>query len=134
MSILRSFFLIQMLIAISLVSCGGAEEDVVQQTESTESSLRESTESSLQPGMYLTKGGGYCACGTEEDLDKFIGYASKEDYTAMNALLNSNRCVQIQEGIRVSLESASMLSGKVEIRPEGQTASAWTVREALVIN
>ena len=126
MSILRAFFLIQMLIAISLVSCGGSEEDVVQQTESTESSL--------QPGMYLTKGGGYCACGTEEDLDKFIGYASKEDYTAMNALLNSNRCVQIQEGIRVSLESASMLSGKVEIRPEGQTASAWTVREALVIN
>lgn len=83
--------------------------------------------------LYYTKEG-YAACISEQDLDMFISFAGQKDNQAMAKLIVSNRCVLLKGGIPVYRESQGFKSGftgKVKIRPKGDTNSFWTIREAL---
>ena len=61
-----------------------------------------------------------------------VRYANKKDIEAMEMLFNSQRCISIQGGAEVHLESVGGLASVVEIRPKGQEGKVWTVREALM--
>jgi hypothetical protein len=87
---------------------------------------------SVADNLYITKGGGYAACISRVDLDKMISYASENDTEAITALLRSQRCISMDGGIEVYLQSVGGLASVVEIRPKGQEGTVWTVREAII--
>jgi hypothetical protein len=61
-----------------------------------------------------------------------LGYASQNDIDAINSLLSSQRCISMDGGIEVYLESVGGLASVVEIRPKGQEGKVWTIREAII--
>jgi hypothetical protein len=83
--------------------------------------------------LYYTNEG-YAACVTEGQLDNFTSFAVQKDKEAMAKLIISGQCVVLRGGIPVYRESLgfkSGFSGKIKIRPKGETASFWTVTEAV---
>jgi hypothetical protein len=128
-----------------LTSCQSAEDQMLEQirvdayneanTQDTidlnsESTSRKDKEA-VSVDLYVTKGDGYSACVSKDDLDRMIKYAAQNDVDAIQDLLNSNRCIAMSGGVEVFLESAGVLSGVVQIRPKGQEGIVWTVREAI---
>ena len=67
----------------------------------------------LAQNTRITKSG-YLASVSEELLDKAIEYAVAKDNVALQKLMDSK-----------------MVSGKVKIRPAGQTVEVWTLIEAV---
>lgn len=90
-------------------------------------------QSGIETGEYSTKGDGYCACESREDLERFVQFSVEKDYEAMSELLVTNKCVKITGGVKVFVQSSSV-SGIVKIRPKGVSESSWTVVEALTKN
>ena len=106
-----------------------AERDSLKSEDKTQETVKVE---SVPANLYITKSGGYAACVSREDLDKMVRYANKKDIEAMEMLFNSQRCISIQGGAEVHLESVGGLASVVEIRPKGQEGKVWTVREALM--
>lgn len=134
------------LLILTLASCQSAEEKMLEEiredvykeiAEQDSSTAEDKTQETIKiesanANLYITKSGGYAACVSREDLDKMLGYASQNDIEAINALLRSQRCISIDGGIEVYLESVGGLASVVEIRPKGQEGKVWTVREAII--
>lgn len=86
--------------------------------------------SAVAQGPYVTKGG-YMAGVTEEAFDKGMDYVVQKDHAALQQLMDANLVFPLRAGIRVHIMKTKLLSGKVKIRPVGQTAEVWTVMEAI---
>ena len=83
--------------------------------------------------IYHTKNG-FAACDTEAQLDKFIDFSVQKDMEAMAKLIMSGSCVLLKGGIPVYRESLGFKSGstgKIKIRPKGDTTSFWTTNGAI---
>jgi hypothetical protein len=133
------------LIVFMVAGCQSAEEQMLeeiredvykeiaeQDSPKAEDKAQETIKvESVPVNLYITKSGGYPACISREDLDKMVGYANQKDIEAMEMLFNSQRCISIQGGAEVYLESVGGLASVVEIRPKGQEGTVWTVREAI---
>ena len=78
--------------------------------------------------IYHTKAG-YVVAQSKSDLSRFVGYASANDYGAMNAMLRSGRAIKMRAGLAVYIEDSSW--GLIKIRPVGKIITVWTVREAV---
>jgi len=78
--------------------------------------------------VYHTKAG-YVVAQSKSDLSRFVGYASANDYGAMNAMLRSGRAIKMRAGLAVYIEDSSW--GLIKIRPVGKIITVWTVREAV---
>jgi len=74
---------------------------------------------------------GYLASVSEELLDKAISYAVAKDYVALQKLINSKLVFELKEGLKVYVVDTKLFSGKVKIRPVGETVEVWTVLEAV---
>jgi len=134
------------LIVLMVAGCQSAEEQMLeeiredvykeiaeQDSPKAEDKAQETIKvESVPTNLYITKNGGYAACVSREDLDKMLGYASQNDIEAINALLRSQRCISMDGGIEVYLESVGGLASVVEIRPKGQEGKVWTIREAII--
>lgn len=87
---------------------------------------------SPSPAAELMKisGNEWAACKTEDDLSKFVKFATQKDADAITSMLLSGRCEPLKDGQEYYLEDIHMFSGKVEIRKKGSTQTLWTVYEA----
>lgn len=74
---------------------------------------------------------GYLASVSEELLDKAIEYAVAKDHVALQKLLNSKLVFELKAGLKVYVVDSKFFSGKVKIRPVGETVEVWTVLEAV---
>jgi hypothetical protein len=82
-------------------------------------------------GVFRTKKG-YLGARTRAKLDQVLDLAAR-DVPALDVLLRTDPTVfAIQEGLEVEIVDADgALSGVVQVRKRGTTATFWTVREAL---
>ena len=78
-----------------------------------------------------TTNSGYLASTSEELLDKAIGYISVKDYAALQKLMDANLVFTLKGGLKVYIVDTKIFSGKVKIRPVGQTFEVWTLIEAV---
>jgi len=85
---------------------------------------------SLPPGVRYTTGGKVAAL-TEELLDKAYGYIAADDKVAFAKLLDSGTVIILKAGLKVQIVDTKVFSGKVKIRPIGETVELWTVMEAV---
>lgn len=74
---------------------------------------------------------GYLASPSEQLLDKAIQYISVKDYVAVQKLLDTKMVIMLKGGLRVYVVDSKIFSGKIKIRPVGQTIEIWTVTEAV---
>ena len=68
---------------------------------------------------------------SEKLLDKAIEYAAVKDYTALQKLMDTKMVFMLKGGLNVYIEDTKIFSGKVKIRPVGQTIEVWTLIEAV---
>lgn len=77
-----------------------------------------------------TTKGGHVACLTEEWLDDVISFVASDDLDSLQAYLDSNKCVVLKKGLRVTVtEPPSMFGGTAVFVFQG--TKLWTIREAL---
>lgn len=74
---------------------------------------------------------GYLASVSEKLLDKAFEYAVAKDAAALQKLIDSKMVFVLKGGLRVYIVDIKMFSGKVKIRPAGQTVEVWTSIEAV---
>lgn len=74
---------------------------------------------------------GYLASMSEELLDKAIDYAVAKDNLALQKIMDANLVFMLKGGLKVYIVDTKIFSGKVKIRPVGQTPEVWTVIEAV---
>lgn len=74
---------------------------------------------------------GCWASVSEELLDKAMDYAVAKDYVALQKLLDSKLVFELKAGLEVYVVDTKFFSGKVKIRPVGETVEVWTVLEAV---
>lgn len=74
---------------------------------------------------------GYLASFSEELLDKAVEYAVAKDDVAFQKLLDTKLVFPLKGGLRVYIVDTKIFSGKVKIRPVGETFELWTVIEAI---
>lgn len=88
----------------------------------------------LQPnpawGATATTALGFIACREEQWLDEIFEYMGNADQERFDALLDSEKCTIVEEGITVTLTpSYSATSDTVEYIYDG--VRYWTIKEAL---
>lgn len=74
---------------------------------------------------------GYLASVSEEILDKAIDYAVAKDHAALQKLMDTNLVFMLKGGLKVYIVDTKIFSGKVKIRPAGETVEVWTLIEAV---
>ncbi len=74
---------------------------------------------------------GYLASVSEKLLDKAIEYSVAKDHVALQKLINTKLVFPLKAGLNVYIVDTKIFSGKVKIRPVGQTVEVWTVSEAI---
>lgn len=74
---------------------------------------------------------GYLASVSEDMLDKAIDYAVAKDHAALQKLMDANLVFMLKGGLKVYIVDTKMFSGKVKIRPAGETLEVWTLFEAV---
>lgn len=74
---------------------------------------------------------GYLASVSEKLLDKAIDYAVAKDHTALQKLMDTNLVFMLKSGLRIHIVDTKIFSGKVKIRPAGETVEVWTLIEAV---
>jgi len=80
--------------------------------------------------MSGTTKSGYAACVSEEYLDDFISFAVAKDYGSIQAYLDTQKCIELKQGLRVTVtDSPGMFGGKTGFVIKG--IKLWTVREGL---
>ena len=84
----------------------------------------------LAQNTRITKSG-YLASVSEELLDKAIEYAVAKDNVALQKLMDSKMVFMLKGGLKVYIVDTKIFSGKVKIRPAGQTVEVWTLIEAV---
>ena len=84
----------------------------------------------LAQNARITKSG-YLASTSEELLDKAIEYAVAKDYAALQKILDTQLVFMLKGGLRVYIVDTKIFSGKVKIRPVGETFEVWTLIEAV---
>ena len=77
---------------------------------------------------------GFFAAMSETHFDALTRYLAQGDLDAAARLMAAHHptIVRLKAGVPVFLEEMKIWSGKVRIRPQGQTVSVWTNREAIV--
>lgn len=85
--------------------------------------------SSLTFAQSYTTKDGYSACISKNYINKLLDYANDRDYDAMQILYDNGVCISMKAGVTVYVADTSW--GLVEIRPQGQTGTLWTVMEAI---
>ena len=73
---------------------------------------------------------GVLASPSEELLDKALRYVIEDDEAALIKLMNTGQVIELKVGMRAHLVK-STFTGKIKIRPHGQTIELWTVIEAI---
>ncbi|MEZ5569216.1 MAG: hypothetical protein R3E54_12900 [Halioglobus sp.] len=77
-----------------------------------------------------TTNSGYAACLSKQYLDDFISFANAKDTDSIQAYIDSQKCISLKAGLRVTLvDTSGLLSSKVQFAFKG--LKLWTVREAL---
>ena len=77
-----------------------------------------------------TTNDGYTACLKKEWLDDVMSFIVAKDMDSFQAYLDSNKCIIIKKGLRVTvIESPGMFGGTAGFVFKG--TKVWTVREAL---
>ncbi len=82
-------------------------------------------------GKYTTRSG-YFATYTRGDLERLIKLVVQGDRAAIDEFIDSGRAFILEGGLDVYLEEAKIFSGIVEIRLAGNSATVWTVIEAII--
>lgn len=72
---------------------------------------------------------GYLASPSKDVVIRSTEYAASRDFEAFESLLNSKRAFILKSGMRVTITDRGF--GLVKVRPQGQTAEAWTTSEAV---
>lgn len=75
--------------------------------------------------------GGYFASPSEELFDKAMTYTVQRDEVALSRLMATGLVIPLKADMPVETTDARIFSGKVKIRPRGQTIELWTVYEAV---
>lgn len=74
-------------------------------------------------------------CVSEDYFDRLVTVSVSGDSRAfsqgLSAGLISGQCISLKRGTLVQLESAGLFSGKIQVRPNGEMQSYWTIREAV---
>jgi hypothetical protein len=78
-----------------------------------------------------TTASGYLASTSEELLDKAISYLVDKDNVALQKILDTGLVFELKGGLSVYVVNTKMFSGKVKIRPVGETVEIWTLIEAI---
>ena len=71
------------------------------------------------------------ASESEEMFEQAARFTVQDDKVALARLLLSGRVFILKVGLPVYLEESKLFKGTVKIRAPGDTASAWTAREAV---
>lgn len=75
--------------------------------------------------------GGNIASTSEELLSKAVSYAVAKDQAAFDTLIASGAVIWLKGGVEVQIVDTKIFSGKVKIRPIGQTLELWTLIEGV---
>jgi hypothetical protein len=85
--------------------------------------------SSQAQAMSGVSKGGHTACLKKEWLDDIISFVVAKDMDSFQAYLDSQKCIVLKEGLRVTItESPGFLGGTTGFVFRG--IKLWTVREA----
>lgn len=84
----------------------------------------------LPQNTRITKSG-YLASISEELLDKAIEYVVANDHAALQKILETKLVFMLKGGLKVYIVDTKIFSGKVKIRPVGETVEVWTLIEAV---
>ena len=68
------------------------------------------------------------AAHSEADLSKALQIIEDNDKEAMLKLINAGRVLILKPGVKVRLETVRIFSGIVEVRPQGNIDTVWTIR------
>jgi len=82
-----------------------------------------------QTTVYTTQDG-YIAATSEDLLDKAISYLGAKDTVALQKLMDTQMVFVLKAGMKVYITERGIFSGKIKIRPVGETFEVWTFREA----
>ncbi|MFZ2397451.1 MAG: hypothetical protein WAW31_02060 [Smithella sp.] len=74
---------------------------------------------------------GYLASSDEKLLDKAIQYVAAKDHVALQKIMDTNLVFMLKGGLKVYIVDTKIFSGKVKIRPVGETIELWTAIEAV---
>ena len=74
---------------------------------------------------------GYLASLSEKILDKAVDYAVAKDNIALQKLIDSKLVFLLKSNLKVYIVDTKLFSGKIKIRPVGETIEVWTVTEAV---
>ncbi len=89
-----------------------------------------STISTSVLALPATTNANYVVCRSKQWLDDVIQFAISKDNASTQAYLNTQKCVMMKAGLRVTVtESPSMFGGTAQFVFQG--VKFWTVREAL---
>jgi hypothetical protein len=72
---------------------------------------------------------GYLASPSKDVVKRSTEYAASRDFKAFESLLNTRQAFILKSGMRVNITDRAF--GMVKVRPQGQTAEAWTTSEAV---
>ncbi len=74
---------------------------------------------------------GYLASPDEKLLDKAIQYVAAKDHVALQKIMDTKLVFMLKGGLKVYIVDTKIFSGKVKIRPVGETIELWTAIEAV---
>jgi hypothetical protein len=74
---------------------------------------------------------GYICAMTEGYLDELLSYLAVGDKTAADQMMKQGKTFMLKGGVKVYIMEYPSGSGKVKIRPAGNTGTCWTVTGAL---
>ena len=66
-----------------------------------------------------------------DQLDRIVEFAVQRDPEAFNKMILSGQCIMMKPGVPVYIMDTKIFSGSVKIRPKGETAGLWVIREAI---
>lgn len=72
---------------------------------------------------------GYLASPSKDIVERSTEYAASRDFEAFESLLNTRQAFILKSGMTVNITDRAF--GLVKVRPQGQTAEAWTTSEAV---
>ena len=116
------------IVVILAFSCGRKEEKTATNETAT------TTQASNTTGRYTIVSDSYFGCGSKADFETMVTYVSQGDKAAFSSAytlgLAAGTVTLFKKGEVVYLMDATWTGG-VQVRREGETATYWTVTEAI---
>lgn len=124
--------LVGFVVAVMVIGSLGSNFDDSSSDYTSQTSTSSGRTSGDLYGDLHTTCDGYPITTSQAHLDRLVEFAASDDKEAWVRYIRENPGVQMLDGgQQVYVEDTEDLGGVVKIRPKGETAGVWTVREAI---